>query len=134
MLTFLAVDNDEHRRIALGEAIRDARMAAKMTQAELGRRVDTSRSTIGLLESGQTIYVQIPMLAGIAAALNRPVSEFLEQAGIPLEHSASSQIHWLTQQLDASNLRRLIAIGHALLQEQIDQPRKGSPRDTRPGR
>ena len=109
----------------LGELIRHAREAKGMNQDELGRRVGTSRSTISLLEQGQVKYPRLPMLQGIATALGVPVTAFLAEAGISLSESAPGQLHWLATQLDESNLRRLIAIGHSLLQDQHDQPRKG---------
>ena len=109
----------------LGELIRHAREAKGMNQDELGRRVGTSRSTISLLEKGQVVYPRLPMLQAIATALNIPVTALLAEAGVSLSESAPGQLHWLATQLDEANLRRLIAIGHSLLQDQHDQPRRG---------
>lgn len=105
----------------LGELIRLAREAKGMNQTELGRRVGTSRPTISLLESAQIKYPKIPMLTAIAKALDIPAATMFALIGVSSADAAPGQLHWLASQLDAANLRRLIAIGHALLQEQHDQ-------------
>ncbi len=113
--------------VALGEAVRLAREAKRMNQTELGRRVGTSRPTISLIETGQVKYPRLPMLQAIATALDVPVARFLALAGLTESDAAPGQLHWLAGQLDEANLRRLIRIGHALLQEQHDQPQKEAP-------
>src|SRR5487761_2083648 len=55
----------------------------------------------------------------IAAVLEVPAAPFFAQLGVDLEDVTSAQLHWLCDQLDAPNFRRLILIGHALLQEQV---------------
>ena len=115
----------------LGETIRKAREAKGMNQETLARRVGTSRSTLSLLETGQVKYPRIPMLQAIATALEVPVVGFLAEAGITESDAAPGQLHWLAGQLDDGNLRRLIRIGHALLQVQHDQPQTEAPRSGR---
>lgn len=111
--------------------IRVAREHKGMNQEELGRRVGTSRSTVSLLETGQVKYPRLPMLQAISAALGVPVASFLSEAGITEKEAAPGQLHWLATQLDEGNLRRLIRIGHALLQEQHDQPETAPRRAAR---
>lgn len=52
----------------LGEAIRKARLAQKLTQDELGRRVGVERSQICRLESGRT-NITIPVMSRVFQAL-----------------------------------------------------------------
>lgn len=107
--------------LPLGESIRKAREAKRMSQTELGRRVGTSRSTISLLETGQVVYPRIAQLQAIATALGMPVGPFLALAGVTESEAAPGQLHWLATQLDPANLRMLIRIGHSLLADQHDQ-------------
>ncbi len=110
---------------ALGYLVRDAREARRMTQAELGRHVGLSRASISLLECGRIVNPKITLLEQLAAALDIPKQPLLEAAGLTLPDAEEGQIHWIVEELDTPNRRRLIAIGHALLQEQKGQPRKG---------
>ena len=102
-----------------------------MSQADLGRRVGTSASSISLLETGQKVYPRIAQLQAIATALEVPVAPFLALAGVNAGEAMPGQLHWLASQLDEGNLRRLIRIGHALLQEQHDQLQTAAPRASR---
>lgn len=117
--------------VPLGEMIRLAREAKKMNQTELARRVGTSRPTISLLETGQIKFPKIPMLTAIAAALDIPLSRMFGLIGMPAAEAMPGQLHWLANQLDEGNLRRLVRIGHALLQEQHDQLQKEPQRASR---
>lgn len=92
-----------------------------MNQTELARRAGTSRPTISLLETGQVKFPKIPMLTAIATALEIPPSRLFGVMGMTPSEAAPGQLHWLAHELDEGNLRRLIRIGHALLQEQHDQ-------------
>ncbi|MBA4180257.1 MAG: hypothetical protein C0506_06660 [Anaerolinea sp.] len=117
---------------ALGNLIRLAREAKAMNQDELGRRVGTSRPTISLLETGQIKFPKIPMLTAIAKALDIPAPALFAELGVSPDDAAPGQLHWLASQLDPQHLRMLIAIGHALLQEQHDQLQMGERRAARP--
>ena len=103
----------------LGYEIRKAREAKGLTQAELGEYLGWSRSNVGLLEVGQVKYPRNSIIAAVAEYLNIDPIPLYELAGIRLTDSqlASSQLRWLSEQLDAEGNRLLIAIGHSLLQE-----------------
>jgi len=109
----------------LGYEIRKAREAKGMSQTQLASLLNTSRASVGLLETGGTIYPRMDRLTAIAEILNVPVEPLYELAGIKMSDAAPGQLAWLAEQLDRPNLRRLIVIGRALLQEQLDQPQKG---------
>ena len=109
---------------ALGDVIREERERQGMTQAELGRRVGLSRPSISLLERGSTKFPKIATLEAVATALGLPPQALFERAGVTMPDAAAGQVRWLAEQLDKPNLRRLIAIGHALLQEQQGRPQK----------
>lgn len=105
--------------VQLGEAIRGARNTKHMTQATLAQRVGVSRPTITQLECGNVFRPRVWILAAIAAVLEVPAAPFFAELGVDLEDVATAQLHWLCRELDAPNFRRLILIGHALLQEQV---------------
>ena len=103
----------------LGYEIRKAREAKGLTQAELGEYLGISRSSMAMREAGQTKYPRNSIIAAVAEYLNIDPIPLYELAGIRLTDSqlASSQLRWLSEQLDAEGNRLLIAIGHSLLQE-----------------
>lgn len=116
-------------RIALGDFIRYAREAKGMTQAQLGERIGLSRASVTMLERGHTKFPKIDILESVAKALECEPAAIFEVAGVNQPGASSAeagQLSWLAGQLDRPNLRRLIAIGHALLREQMDQPGKAS--------
>ncbi len=115
----------------LGYEIRKAREAKRMTQAELGNRLGVSRANVCLLETGGVVYPRIDRLTAIASILNMPVALLYELAGITQVEAAPGQLAWLAGELDQLNQRRLIAIGHALLQVQLDRPQTGAKRGAR---
>src|SRR5690348_5688980 len=116
----------EEDRRALGYLVRVAREKKGWNQAELGKRIGTSRAPIGALENGGIYHPKLTMLEGIAMLLEIPVSAFLTEAGISLPESGSGQLQFLASQLTPRNLKLLISIGHELLQDQHDQPQTGS--------
>lgn len=111
----------------LGYVIRKAREAKGLTQAELGEYLGMSRSNVGLLEMGQVKYPRIGILSAVAEYLNIDPITLFDLAGIRLTESqlVSSQLHWLSEQLDAEGNRLLIAIGHSLLQERHRRQGRG---------
>lgn len=67
------------RREAVGEAIREARLAAGMTQEQLAQTSRVSRSAIARLELGEA-STQIDRLWDIAAALGTEPDQILAAA------------------------------------------------------
>jgi transcriptional regulator with XRE-family HTH domain len=110
----------------LGYAIRKAREAKNMSQQELGRRLGLSAAAVSLLETGQTKFPKVGRLVQIAEILEIPSTDLLAEAGFNLPDSDSLSLQWLADEMDAGNRRRLIAIGHALLQEQKRQPQRAN--------
>lgn len=70
------------------------------------------------------VSLETQVLQAIADALDTPPAILFRLAGATLPDAAAGQVRWLAEQLDKPNLRRLIAIGHALLQEQQGRPQK----------
>jgi transcriptional regulator with XRE-family HTH domain len=110
----------------LGYAIRKAREAKNMSQQELGRRLGLSAAAVSLLETGQTKFPKVGRLVQIAEILGIASTDLLAEAGFNLPDSDSLSLQWLAEQMDAGNRRRLIRIGHALLQEQKDRPQRAN--------
>jgi transcriptional regulator with XRE-family HTH domain len=110
----------------LGYLIRDAREGIGMSQAELGRKVGLSRGSISLLEVGGTKNPKMSLLTKLAQILNIAPSQLYEKAGVSLPDAESQTLQWLSEEMDVPNRRRLIAIGHALLQEQKRQPQRAN--------
>ena len=97
-----------------------------MSQQELGRRLGLSAAAVSLLETGQTKFPKVGRLVQIAEILEIPSTDLLAEAGFNLPDSDSLSLQWLADEMDAGNRRRLIAIGHALLQEQKRQPQRAN--------
>jgi len=104
--------------VTLGGRIARAREDAEMTQEGLGTAVELERSAISRLESGER-KLNVPELVRIAAALNRPLSFFVEEP-VPAVVSRRTDLtdeHTSTRQLDyelemfASDLRGLVSRG-----------------------
>lgn len=111
---------------ALGYLIRDAREAKRITQRALGQRLGLSAASISLLETGKTKNLKLPLLEQLADILEIPKPKLLEVAGVSLPDGEERTLQWLAEEMDAPNRRRLIAIGHALLQEQKSQPQRAN--------
>ena len=114
---------DEQARLKLGDMIREARerMRPRMNQAELGRRVGTSRPTISLLENGGLLRPQVGMLRAVAAALDIPVARMYALMGITAPDAGPTELYWLASQLSPPNLELLVELGHGLLRVQHRQ-------------
>lgn len=59
-----------------GEVIREARLAAGLSQAELAKRVGTNQSAVSFIERGRRIP-DVAIVARIADAVGTPRREFL---------------------------------------------------------
>lgn len=59
-----------------GEVIREARLAAGLSQAELAKRVGTNQSAVSFIERGRRIP-DVAIVARIADAVGAPRREFL---------------------------------------------------------
>lgn len=68
---FRAIYEDVSRKLSLGEQIAELRHKHKMTQAELARRVRTSRTAIARYESGRYENFNLSTLKRIAKAFRR---------------------------------------------------------------
>lgn len=117
------------RRIQLGDFIRDAREAKRLTQRQLGDIIGLSRASVTMIERGHTKFPKVSILQDIAHALEIDEAAIFEVAGVSqpgagIHPESAAAVQWLANQLDPQNLRRLIAIGHALLQDQLTQPEK----------
>lgn len=79
--------NDAERKNLkhIGATLRDARLRAYLTQAEVGQRAGISEHVVGRLEQG--CNVQIGAYMSVAAALHHQIS-VLQPADIPRAHLA----------------------------------------------
>ena len=68
---FRAVYEDVSRKLSLGEEIAELRHRHKMTQAELARKVRTSRTAIARYESGRYENYNLSTLKRIAKAFHK---------------------------------------------------------------
>jgi transcriptional regulator with XRE-family HTH domain len=68
---FRVVYEDVSRKLSLGEEIAELRHSHKMTQAELARKVRTSRTAIARYESGRYENFSLSTLKRIAKAFHR---------------------------------------------------------------
>ena len=75
----------QHR---VGYQIRVARLAAGLSQRELGRRISVSHQTIGRIERGTGRGPELERLALIAAVLGMTVSVGLHPSGSPVRDAA----------------------------------------------
>lgn len=111
-------------RLALGDYVRVAREARRLSQRELAAQIDRSRPWLTQLERGSgTVVLEAGVLQSIAAALDVPTSDLLKLAGVDLPAADAGRAQWLAEQMDERRLRLFLRIGHELLLEQQDQPR-----------
>ena len=68
---FKAVYDEESAQMHIGEQIAQLRHKAKMSQLELAKRVDTSRTAIARYESGDYNGYNVGTLMRIARALHK---------------------------------------------------------------
>jgi transcriptional regulator with XRE-family HTH domain len=85
----------------LGSELREARLAAGVSQAAVGRAAGVSHSAVSRLERGTAPYVSLRRLAVVASVVGLRLSVRAYPAGLPLRDAA--QISLLNR------LRRLIA-------------------------
>lgn len=69
-----------------GEIIRAARIRARVSQAELAKRVGTNQSAVSFIERGQRIP-DVETAVRIADALGTPRSEFLNAIAESVAHA-----------------------------------------------
>ncbi len=72
---------DEARAFYTGQMIRDSRREAKMTQAELARRLNVTKSYISRIENGfitpsVTVFYRIIEALGLRIEIVRPIATF----------------------------------------------------------
>lgn len=67
-----------------GEVIREARLAAGLSQAELAKRAGTNQSAVSFIERGQRIP-DVAIAARIADAVGAPRREFLARIADAVE-------------------------------------------------
>jgi DNA-binding XRE family transcriptional regulator len=70
----------ERERVALGDLIRELREGQHLTQAQLARKVGTSRSAIARIEDANYTGQKLGTIARIAAALGHQVEVSLVKA------------------------------------------------------
>jgi transcriptional regulator with XRE-family HTH domain len=73
---------------AIGSELRDARIAADLSQGRLGEPVGISASEISRIERGLVLSVPVARLAAIAAVLGLDLSVRLYPVGLPLRDRA----------------------------------------------
>ena len=89
----------------IGEKIREARKAAKMTQEALAMEIGSKRSVISKYESGQ-IDPPLPQLQKIADALNVTLTYFLGY----IDDLEASQLIKATQKHDVNKMVEILGI------------------------
>lgn len=72
--------------LRIGERVREAREAAKMTQGELGERIGLTRASVTNIEKARQ-NVQLHTLYAIARALQVPVVALLPEEAAPEEQT-----------------------------------------------
>lgn len=82
----------------LGERVRQARMAAKLSQVALAEAIETTQSAVSLYESGSR-HVCLEPLLRIAEVTRTPLAFFLGEAATGL-HGGSDELVALVQELE----------------------------------
>jgi HTH-type transcriptional regulator / antitoxin HipB len=75
-------------RRRIGEQIRQARMAAGLSQRELGRLIGRSHQTIGRIERGEVPNLTVDSFSQVAVVLGLDVSLGLHPSGSPVRDAA----------------------------------------------
>lgn len=75
-------------RLKVGSAIREKRIAAGLSLAELAERVGVALSTMSKIENGK-LSTSFERLESVSRALNADLSEFLGQTGVALPAPSS---------------------------------------------
>ena len=71
----MSIKKDEPLRVQLGKKIKEYRLARRLTQAELGKRVGVSYTQVQKYENGSN-YISAGRLYGLAVALSIDVISF----------------------------------------------------------
>ena len=103
---------------ALGERIREARLEAKMSQAELAEKAYFRQSSVSKIEAG-TKEVTSEEILYLSYALNKPImyffpEEFTEEFGEDEFTTLEKELILQARQLSRDDLRKLIAQAKAL--------------------
>lgn len=126
MLNFLDQFGGEDRTlpnkftIALGERIRDARIEAKMSQAELAEKAYFKQSSVSRIEAG-TRDVSAEEILYLGFALDKPIiyffpNEFTHEPVKDNLTAAEIELLSLVRQLSPSELRKIIAQVKAIIE------------------
>jgi|SRR6266540_6190306 len=104
---------------AMGKRIRDARLEAKMSQAELAEKAYFKQSSISKIESGNRAVAAEDILY-LCFALNKPISyffpkEFSEEFGEEDLTPDEKEFLMIARQMKRSDLRKLMAQAKALI-------------------
>jgi Zn-dependent peptidase ImmA (M78 family)/transcriptional regulator with XRE-family HTH domain len=78
---------DQHQWVEVGQRVREARLAAKLSQDELGRRVGLDRTMIAKIEAGSR-RVDAVELGRLGSALGLPLGHFLDLRPIVVSRRA----------------------------------------------
>jgi transcriptional regulator with XRE-family HTH domain len=68
--------------MSIGDHIRSARKAAKLSQEALARRADVSRNLVSRIERGEIVDPHFSTLTRIAEALGVSVGELMEEPAL----------------------------------------------------
>ena len=77
----LSRSRQHHALVALGEAIRRARLAKGISQEKLALLAEVDRSYVGRIERGDN-NAAVLTLARLAAALDTTIAKLMQRAGI----------------------------------------------------
>jgi transcriptional regulator with XRE-family HTH domain len=70
--------------VSIGERVRTRRKALHLSQEEVARRAGVSLNQVNRLERGEIIDPHFSTLAGLATALDMPISELVGEPAVPL--------------------------------------------------
>lgn len=120
-------------RLALGDYVRNAREAKRMSQRELASRIGRSRPWVTQLERGTDgVSLETQVLQAIADALDTPPAILFRLAGATLPEPEIGEVQWLAAQLDKEHLALLVELAHSLLRVQLRQPQTAKRSASRP--
>lgn len=123
-----AVQMTTHTEDQFGEWLRHWRRVADLTQEQLGQKVGVKKQHISNLErgeksayTGKTMRPSLELVVKLAKALNRPITEAIEKAEIPLpvELSATPQ----TESIEQTLRRAQTFEGRGLTEAEIERLR-----------
>ena len=105
--------------LGVGQKIRAARKAAKVTQVQLANLTNLSSGYIGSIEIG-TYNPSLATLQSIADALNVPVGTFLEEDKVDANNLSNDEIRLIEnyRSLSSDNKKTLCNVATAFLAQQ----------------